>query len=60
MLEELRGMAEGSGVAADELMMLQVRNQFLAELDAGCTSFAVGCRRGRRPSLGRTGTTTQS
>jgi len=41
MLEELRGMAEGSGVNELDLMMLQIRNQFKDNVDAGCTSFAV-------------------
>ncbi len=41
MLEELRGMAETSGVAVEELMLLQVRNQLQPDADAGCTSFAV-------------------
>ena len=41
MLEELRGMAEGSGLALEELMLLNVRNQFLPETDAGCTSLSV-------------------
>ena len=27
MLDELRGMSEGAGVALDEMMLLQVRNQ---------------------------------
>ena len=42
MLEELRGMAEGSGVPVEELMLLQVRNQLLAAMDSGCTSLAAG------------------
>ena len=41
MVDELRGMSEGSGVSLDELMMLQIRNQLQPEGDAGCTSFAV-------------------
>jgi isopenicillin-N N-acyltransferase-like protein len=41
MLEEMRGMSEGSGVSLESLMLLQVRNQLRAE-DAGCTSFALG------------------
>ena len=31
MLEELRGMSEGAGVALDEMMLLQVRNQLCPE-----------------------------
>ena len=41
MVEELRGTAESSGVALEELMLLQVRNQLQPDADAGCTSFAV-------------------
>jgi len=42
LLEELRGMSEASGVSFDELMMLQVRNQFTPDPGSGCTSFSVG------------------
>lgn len=41
LLDEMRGMAEGSGIPVDDLMLLQVRNQLLGEHDCGCTSFAV-------------------
>ena len=44
LLEELRGMSAASGVSLDELMILQVRNQFTSESDSGCTSFAVHAR----------------
>lgn len=44
MLEELRGMARGSGVALEELMLLQIRNQFQPEKEGGCTSFALAPR----------------
>ena len=40
-LEEMRGMAESSGVSIKELMLLQIRNQLQPERDAGCTSFAA-------------------
>ena len=53
MLEELRGMAEGSGVPVEELMLLQVRNQLLAERDSGCTSFAVAAPAGPRAVVGQ-------
>lgn len=53
MLEELRGMAEGSGVPVEELMLLQVRNQFLADMDSGCTSFAVRAPAGQRAVVGQ-------
>ncbi|HET6880521.1 MAG TPA: C45 family peptidase [Pirellulales bacterium] len=41
MLEELHGMAEGSRVPFDELMLLQVRNQLRPDADAGCTSISL-------------------
>ena len=41
MLDELRGMAQSSGVSLQELMLLQIRNQLQPEADAGCTSFAT-------------------
>jgi isopenicillin-N N-acyltransferase-like protein len=41
MLEELRGVAHGSGVPLEELVLLQIRNQLQPEKDAGCTSFAL-------------------
>jgi len=41
MVEELDGMAEASGVSLDQLMLLQVRNQFTAEPESGCTSFSI-------------------
>jgi len=34
-MEELRGVAEGAGVLVGDLMLLQVRNQFTAQEDAG-------------------------
>lgn len=40
LLEELEGVAEGAGVTVDDLMLLQVRNQLVAD-DAGCTAFSV-------------------
>lgn len=45
LLEELRGMSEGAGVALDELMLLQVRNQLCPEEDAACTALAVAPQR---------------
>ena len=45
MLDELRGMSEAAGVALDELMLLQVRNQLCPEEDAACTAFAVAPKR---------------
>ena len=45
MIDELRGMSEGAGVALDELMLLQVRNQLCPKEDAACTAFAVAPQR---------------
>jgi len=41
MVEELEGMAEGSGLTIEEVMLLQVRNQLGPEEDAGCTAFSL-------------------
>jgi len=41
MLEELRGVADASGVTVEELMLLQIRNQLQAD-DSGCTAFSLG------------------
>ncbi len=40
MLEELNGMAASSGVPAERLMLLQIRNQLRPD-GGGCTSFAL-------------------
>ena len=40
MLDELRGMADSSGVSQEELMLLQIRNQLQAE-DNACTAVAA-------------------
>ncbi len=40
MLEELNGMAAASGVPAERLMLLQIRNQLRPD-GGGCTSFAL-------------------
>jgi isopenicillin-N N-acyltransferase-like protein len=40
LVEELRGTAESAGVTLDDLMLLQVRNQFTPD-HGGCTSFAT-------------------
>ncbi len=39
--DELRGMAQSSGVHFDDLVLLQVRNQLQPDPEAGCTSFAA-------------------
>ena len=41
MLAELRGMAQGSGLSLDQLMLLQVRNQLRPEKPEGCTAFSL-------------------
>lgn len=43
LVEELRGTAEAAGVTLDDLMLLQVRNQFSPEKEGGCTSLAIQC-----------------
>ena len=40
-VEELQGMAEGSGLTIEEVMLLQVRNQLQPEEDSGCTAFSL-------------------
>lgn len=49
--DELRGMAEGSGLDIIDLMILQTRNQWRAEPEGGCTSLSlasdIATRRGR-------------
>jgi isopenicillin-N N-acyltransferase-like protein len=39
--DELRGMAESSGLNLIDLMILQIRNQLRAEPEAGCTSVSL-------------------
>lgn len=50
LMEELRGTGEAAGVSLDELLMLQVRNQYQPEQAGGCTSVSFapmsGLRRG--------------
>ena len=41
IVEELRGIAEVTGISLEDLMLLQVRNQLQAEPGGGCTSFSV-------------------
>jgi len=41
MVEELRGMAEGARISAEQIMLLQVRNQLAPVADAGCTSLSL-------------------
>jgi isopenicillin-N N-acyltransferase-like protein len=44
MMAELCGMAETAGVALDDLMLLQVRNQLKPEKDEGCSAFSLAPR----------------
>ena len=53
LLEELEGTAEAAGVTLDDLMLLQVRNQFTTE-HAGCTSFAMDAPQSDRPLVAQT------
>ena len=39
-MEEIHGMAEGSGVSVLDLILLQIRNQFGAS-DSACTAFSI-------------------
>ena len=41
LFAELSGMAEGSGVSVDEMVLLQVRNQLRRNLTGGCTAIAL-------------------
>jgi len=41
IVEELRGIADVTGISLEDLMLLQVRNQMKAEPAGGCTSFSV-------------------
>ena len=41
MVEELRGVAEGSGVTLEQVMLLQVRNQFMEGMDHACTAVSL-------------------
>lgn len=41
LVEELRGTAEAAGVTLQDLMLLQVRNQFTPETSGGCTALSI-------------------
>ncbi|MCE9527434.1 MAG: C45 family peptidase [Planctomycetales bacterium] len=51
MVEELRGMAEAARVSAEQIMLLQVRNQMQPEGDAGCTSLALNAGQHRSSGI---------
>jgi isopenicillin-N N-acyltransferase like protein len=40
-VEELRGMAEATGLTLEDIMLLQVRNQLKPDAAGGCTSFSL-------------------
>ncbi len=44
MVEELRGVAESSGVTLEKVMLLQVRNQFTEGMDHACTALSLDSR----------------
>jgi len=50
MMDELRGIAEGSQVPLPDIMLLQVRNQLKADPESACTSFSV-VRSERAPAM---------
>jgi isopenicillin-N N-acyltransferase-like protein len=41
MVEECRGVAEASGLNLEDVMLLQVRNQFVDGMDHACTALSV-------------------
>ena len=49
MMDELRGMAEAAGVAVEDLMLLQVRNQLRPEENGACTSLSIANIAGAQP-----------
>ena len=40
VLEEIRGIAEATGLSYDETLLLQIRGEIVYALNGGCTSFA--------------------
>lgn len=48
LIEELQGTAEAAGVALDDLMLLQVRNQLQSDKSGGCTSVSFAAESGVR------------
>jgi isopenicillin-N N-acyltransferase-like protein len=50
LVEELHGVAEASVVSIEDLMLLQVRNQFSAARAQGCTALSIG---GKNMQMGR-------
>jgi len=51
--DELRGMADATGLSVSDLMILQIRNQLQNEPEAGCTSFSLSSVAGRGRLLGQ-------
>ncbi len=50
MVQELRGVAEASGVTLEQVMLLQVRNQFTEGMDHACTALSLAPRATRSGS----------
>jgi isopenicillin-N N-acyltransferase-like protein len=46
-VDELRGMADATGLSLSDLMILQIRNQLQNEPEAGCTSLSLAAMSGR-------------
>lgn len=44
LMEELRGVAEGSGVSLEQIMLVNVRNQVAVALAGACTAIALDSR----------------
>lgn len=55
IVDELRGIAEVTGISLEDLMLLQVRNQLPDEPNGACTSFSLGAGATRegRPIIGQ-------
>ena len=49
VMAEVEGMAAAAAVTVDEIMLLQVRNQFQVEREAGCTALSVPAAANRGP-----------
>lgn len=54
LVEELRGTSEAAGVSLDELMLLQVRNQFAPDKEGGCTSLGIQTSASTGPVVAQT------
>ena len=54
VVEELRGISDATGCTLEDLMLLQVRNQFTPEKEGGCTSFSLLPQAATVPIVGQT------